>query len=117
MKRALCLFLSLFLLMLVFVLFSVSAFAEELSLIDQMNAASVYYISDREFLYYEKEDVYVLRFSLKDKDKEYLASPANVQFSIQNNEGEVIYKEERKILKTIIMYGQAFCLAKKQWQQ
>lgn len=86
-----------FLLMLVFVLFSVSAFAEELSLIDQMNAASVYYISDREFVYYEKEDVYVLRFSLKDKDKEYLASPANVRFSIQNNEGEVIYKEERKI--------------------
>ncbi len=86
-----------FLLMLVLALFSVGAFAEELSLIDQMNAISVHYIGDREFLYYEKEDSYVLRFSLKDKDKEYLTSPANVKFSIQNNEGEVIYKDERKI--------------------
>lgn len=86
-----------FLLMLVLVLFSVGAFAEELSLTDQMNAISVYYISDRDFFYYEKEDSYVLRFSLKDKDKEYLTSPTNVRFSIQNNKGEVIYKDERKI--------------------
>ena len=73
--------------------------AEGLNLTDRINAMRVSYLCDLEFLYYEKENAYVLRFGFENNNDQNIVVPANVAYTIKNQEGEVIYKEEQQISK------------------
>ncbi len=80
---------------------SAVAYGDSLTSSEREAASKVEYIADREFFYYERDNVYVIRFSLKDKDKNRIASPCTVEAQLVNAEGTEVYS----IKKTLSMTG------------
>ena len=64
----------------------------ELTREEMIAANEVYYISDRQFFYYERDNQYIVMFSFKDENKtKRIACPCTVEFRLENSEGEVVY--------------------------
>lgn len=90
-KRILCLLMGALLLM------TSTAMAEGLSLADKIAAKKVAYISEWEFFKYERENVYVIRFRLKDKNKEEITAPAEVSIRIEDESGKSILSKQYEL--------------------
>ena len=54
-------------------------------------ASSVYWISERSVQYEDAEQCFILLFSLKDYNENYLKAPAVVDVRIENNNGKIVY--------------------------
>ena len=56
-----------------------------------VSANDVEYISDREFFYHSGDEMYYIRFALKDKNKNRVISPCTITARLVNSSGDVVY--------------------------
>lgn len=54
---------------------------------------AVEYLSDRDFFYYDDKEMYVILFSLKNKENERVKAPVTVVVKIVNDNNETVYEE------------------------
>lgn len=71
----------------------VPAYADnQLTKAEEKAAKKVHYLTNCQFFYYEKDNLYIVMFSFKNKDEtQRLACPCTVEFRLENSEGEVVY--------------------------
>lgn len=60
-------------------------------------ANKVEYLSDLHVQVENEEGCYILFFALKDKNRDYVVSPANIELEIVNDEGESVYRNTYSI--------------------
>lgn len=72
--------------------------ATETSLI--VSADNVEYISDRQFFYHNGDEMYYIRFALKDKNKNKVISPCTVTARLINSSGDTVYSITNEKLET-----------------
>lgn len=63
-----------------------------------VTAEQIQYISDRDFFYHSGDEMYYIRFALKDKDKNKVACPCTVSVRLVNSDNKTVYTIKEKKL-------------------